>query len=405
MLAPMSPPTGFAGARGWIRRALRVALLPNHYPPLHGLRVLAIISVVQIHITGALARGGLIPMTPIWFLSFDLWFAMDLFFLMSGFLIGSLLLAELPDGRQVNVGRFYVRRIFRTVPPYVAVLTLLALTMPLTMAQHRNLWREYAYLTNYVPPEPERVVMPWGWSLAMEEHFYLLVPFFLGTLRSIASRKGQLVFLVLVWASALVLRTWVYTRRSSWDVVSMANVFFVQSHLRFDILVAGIFTAWVQRYHEVSLAERLRRWPFRWLLAGLSLAGFALLLLTGHFQRNVLAYNLLCWGTVTSLAYVPLVLLVLNRESALSRFLSHASFAHLAALSYGIYLLHVPIIRTVLLPMATHAKQAMAPPALLLWAVMLGAALGLATLASYVLHLVVEKPALLLRDRLTTKVR
>ena len=156
----------------WIRGALRPTFLPNHYPALHGLRVLAIVLVVQLHTTWALLFVGVVS-----FSTESLWFGMDLFFLLSGFLIGSMLLAEAPSGRRVKMGRFYLRRTFRIFPPYFVVLTLFASMWPLNPAQRAHLWMEYAYLTNYVPPIFGLVVMPWGWSLALEEHFIWSCPF------------------------------------------------------------------------------------------------------------------------------------------------------------------------------------------------------------------------------------
>jgi peptidoglycan/LPS O-acetylase OafA/YrhL len=399
MLGPMSPPTDAAGSGARIPRAMRVTLLANHYPPLHGMRVIAIVLVVQIHLTGTLSSAGLIPSTA-WKFSVAFWFAMDLFFLLSGFLIGSMLLADSPAGKRVDVGRFYLRRTFRIVPPYLVVLTLLARVLPLNPAQHSNLWREYFYLTNYVPPSPELVVMPWGWSLALEEHFYLLVPLLVGALRLVRSRKVQLAALFLLWASAPLLRAWVYVKNGPWTEVKMAEVFYVQSHLRFDILIAGIFTACVQRYYGAELGKWLEHRGARWLLAGLSAAAFVALLATSEIQHTFYRWDLLCWGTITSLAYAPLVLLLLNWNSALSRVLSHRAFAYLATLGYGIYLIHPPVIEA-LVPMEGWVEHTLELPWLVFWTISLAVALGCAALASYVLHLTVEKPALLLRDRLT----
>ncbi len=68
-----------------------------------------------------------------------IFFGMDLFFILSGFLIGSILLRSLQLSGTQNLRRFYLRRIFRTFPSYYVVLTLLALTTTLTADQRRHL--------------------------------------------------------------------------------------------------------------------------------------------------------------------------------------------------------------------------------------------------------------------------
>ena len=100
---------------------------------------------------------------------------MDLFFILSGFLIGTILLVSEPaQGRgRSSMVRFYLRRSFRIIPLYFVVLTALFLIrdtyggvgaiLPLTDGHRENLIREYLYLTNYT--DTAHVTMWWGWSL------------------------------------------------------------------------------------------------------------------------------------------------------------------------------------------------------------------------------------------------
>ena len=71
--------------------------------------------------------------------SLAVFFGMDLFFILSGFLIGSILLRSIDTQGTQHVRRFYLRRIFRTFPSYYVVLTVLALAFPLTAAQRQHL--------------------------------------------------------------------------------------------------------------------------------------------------------------------------------------------------------------------------------------------------------------------------
>jgi len=143
-------PAPMAGRLAPVLTLLRLARLADRYPPLDGLRVIAVFIVVQIHVTNQLAESGIRSPSSSWFSSIDLMFAMDFFFFLSGFLIGSMLLTDARTGRPSSIGRFYLRRTFRIVPSYIVVLSVLALMTPLSSAQRANLWKEFVYLTNYV---------------------------------------------------------------------------------------------------------------------------------------------------------------------------------------------------------------------------------------------------------------
>ena len=156
-----------------LRSLARLHPLANHFPPLHGLRALAIVSVLQFHLTMTFRAGGLLAEDhPLSIGSLRIWFGMDLFFVLSGFLIGTLLAPGTNAAPRGGMLRFYARRTIRIVPLYWVVLTALVLLLPPMPALRANLVYEYAYLSNYIRP----CFIPWGWSLCVEEHFYLVVP-------------------------------------------------------------------------------------------------------------------------------------------------------------------------------------------------------------------------------------
>jgi peptidoglycan/LPS O-acetylase OafA/YrhL len=96
------------------------ALVPlaNRFPALHGIRFLAIVLVVQVHVTNAFFLGQIPMSTESILLSQSVFFGMDLFFILSGFLIGSMLLYSLEQNQRQQVWRFYLRRTFRIFPLY-----------------------------------------------------------------------------------------------------------------------------------------------------------------------------------------------------------------------------------------------------------------------------------------------
>src|SRR5207248_2608681 len=96
-----------------VSRALSLDLLDNRYPALHGLRVIAILTVIQFHVTWVFAgEQGIFLDRDFIDRSLSVFFGMDLFFMLSGFLIGSILLHSLQSAGSQQVRRFYLRRIF-----------------------------------------------------------------------------------------------------------------------------------------------------------------------------------------------------------------------------------------------------------------------------------------------------
>lgn len=382
----------------------RLTLLNNHYPSLHGLRVLAIVAIVQLHVSVSFERWGILPRGPLYDASMSPWFAMDLFFLLSGFLIGTMLLREDAPLDPRRAVRFYARRSFRIVPPYFAVLTILALIGPLTVAQRADLWREYFYLTNYFVGRSSPVMI-WAWSLCVEEHFYLLVPLFVAALVALRSARARTIALCLAWLSGLLVRLVVVTvSHPRADFYELFAAVYPRTHLRYDILVAGVLAAHLQHRHGALLADRLARSGWRLAVLVHCLACLALLLHPPAMIPLQLRYAL-WWSGLTSVLYLPLVLLLVNQPGAVGRQLGRRGFLYIATLGYGIYLVHVPIIERLVRPVLLRVALAFwntshtVPPLWLLWPLAVVLTMALSICASFALHMLVEKPFLALRDR------
>jgi peptidoglycan/LPS O-acetylase OafA/YrhL len=118
------------------------------------------------------------------------WSGIDIFFVLSGFLIGRILIVNLSRDGVLYYWAFIVRRSFRIFPAYYLVTTLsLFVIAPLDLPVlaylfrtrdwgelARGSWANYFYLVNYVNPGNEPSVLSWACSLAVEEHFYLILP-------------------------------------------------------------------------------------------------------------------------------------------------------------------------------------------------------------------------------------
>lgn len=380
---------------------LRLHLLGDHFPQLHGLRALAIVSVLQVHLSITLNWVGLLQSPSLLSRSSSVWFGMDLFFILSGFLIGTLLLPG-PDGRpREGMARFYARRAFRIIPLYYVVLTVLPWIDPFSPVQLHGLWFEYAYLTNYpflkAPP-----VMPWAWSLCVEEHFYLVVPILALLLARLPSTGWRIAILVALWVLGFAVRYAVYAAHATpWDPEELFLTLYLRTHTRFDILVAGVLLAYVQGSYSGRLREALRS---RSLKIGLSLLpAVCCWVLLGPLAGRRDLSCVFAWGTITSVMYFSLVLLVLNTETSLTRWLSSRFFLRFATLGYGIYLVHPPLIAHVIVPAAFFMLAGAQLPIGIVWPCALALLLVVASAVAYALHITVEKPALWLRDLTTSR--
>jgi peptidoglycan/LPS O-acetylase OafA/YrhL len=395
---PLSRSEGIA-----LRRFFELELLDNRYPALHGMRVLAIVSVVQYHVTMLFAFTSGLPLDPQWATtSMTVFFGMDLFFVLSGFLIGSILIRSVESSGAPHVRRFYLRRAFRTFPSYYVVLTFLAVATTLTVAQRQHLWLEYVYLSNYgMPLVPGDLVMPWGWSLSLEEQFYLAVPLLFLMLRKLRNDSARLTVLGVLWNSALVVRLVLCLRHPSWNEHALYDFLYYRTHTRFDTLVAGITLAYVQYRWHAPIARWLQSPGARAALALPSLACLWLLMRPWMFgERAIRLMHAFSWGTLTSIMYFCWVLLLLNGGVGwIHRAFSAPIFRRVATLGYGVYLVHIPLCITIIAPVARSLVNHRGWPMLVVWPIAVTLLLIVSLSASYVLHLVVEKPALLLRDR------
>jgi len=384
-------------------RFFELDLLDNRYPALHGMRVLGILSVVQLHVTSILAFEEKLPLDrTLTTTSMSIFFGMDLFFVLSGFLIGSILLRSVEVSGSQHVRRFYLRRVFRTFPSYYFVLTFLALTTALTAAQRRHLPFEYGYLTNYVPLRREEVLMLWGWSLGLEEQFYLTVPLLFYLLHKLRGDRVRLALLGMFWISALVVRLVIYLRGHDWSPLTVYDRLYFRTHTRFDTLVAGIMLAYVQNRWQVPIARWLQS-PFaRATLALPSLACLWVLLQPWMFgDQWLLLVRVFAWGTLTSIMYFAGVLLILNGGAGwVQRALSAPLFRRAATLGYGVYLVHIPVCDKLVTPLARWLAKTHRWPLPIVWPLSVAMLFLSSLVVAYGLHILVEKPSLRMRDRL-----
>ena len=361
---------------------------PRRYDGLDTLRSLAIILVFVYHYRVFVSRA------PSFGLISELgWTGVDLFFVLSGYLIGNQLFSGLAKGQALSVRAFYLRRALRTLPNFYVVLALFFL-FPAVMGGNTPppLWRFLTFTQN-INLQPG-TAFSHAWSLCIEEQFYLLLP----PVALMLARRGRIgsAWLAVVGgiAAGMAWRGLMWSRYGTLaDNGAQGyypNVYYA-SLGRFDEFLPGVAVALIRNFHRDTW-DRMLRHGNAWLAAGLvSTAGVYWLLersywIDGHgygFAGTAFGYSLV------AMAFSLLVVAAMSPGSLLYRFRVPGAAA-LAAWSYAVYLVHKPVSQIV--------KAQLAPAGIGPWGVLAIAAL--ASLAGgWLLHRVVETPFMNLRDR------
>jgi len=305
---------------------------------LDGLRAIAILLVLFSHHFAAVPVDGVRKLAAVG------WVGVDLFFVLSGFLIGGILLDQRTATNYYRV--FYLRRFLRIVPLYALILVpgllILGLGLQSYFAGHSlgdkssaGIWLCPFFLQNFGAVLALNAPAYLGptWSVAVEEQFYLLLP---PVIRR-AGTKKLLTILALAIGFAPMLRgilLWIFK-----DQAGLAC--YVLLPCRWDSLLLGVVAAVVYR------EPRLRNWltgqlhwlrVFWWVAAALSAA---ILLNSDSRLNEQLAF--LGYTLIDSFFACTLLLAVLNPLGHLCRGLSLPVFKPIAVISYGLYLLQSPM--------------------------------------------------------------
>lgn len=359
------------------------------FPGLDTLRAAAIIAVMLYHLN----MYGLVPsvLSPVVAVG---WVGVDLFFVLSGFLIGSQLLKPYLSGQRPSLRDFYTRRAFRIFPVFWVVL-LLYLFVPLwreTSGPYAG-WQYATYTWNLLLlGYPNERAFSHVWSLCVEEHFYLLLPLLLLIFMRKPSVRKASIFLLSILLGGIGLRAWllyhVVLTASAHQGFMMMRYIYYPTYSRLDGLVVGVTLAIVRTFRPIWWS-RLTEHGYILSLLGLALIAEALHLCAFDFPMASLPGSILFAFPVLALGFGLLVASALSERGILSRKCPGA--AAVAALAYSLYLTHKSVAHAthILLPRLTDQAD---------WqslAIYLLACIGVASL----LYAAVERPCLRLRDR------
>jgi peptidoglycan/LPS O-acetylase OafA/YrhL len=320
---------------------------PHDYiPAFDGLRAIAILPDVLLHVgVNTLPNGNLL---------YELtrgWFGVDLFFVLSGFLITWMLVAEIDETGTIDIARFYRRRFLRLSPAYVSMLTSMligaAILEPSALTRVPQvlpaiLTYTYNYQIAAGGAHVDALVVVW--SLCIEEQFYLAWPW---VLRYIGARRALFFCLVAV-AILTIYRTGLYLLLN-WghlgnpDPASTIWIYFA-TDTRIGVILIGCTAALSVRHPR---GRSLWRWmrQSRWL-PELTLASACVCILfvsggvpsSASWKSATLGYTL---AACTSAALIGGIFA--QPQSAVAQALSWRPLVSLGRVSYGVYLFHVGI--------------------------------------------------------------
>jgi peptidoglycan/LPS O-acetylase OafA/YrhL len=351
-------------------------------PELDMLRGWAVLLVLGVHI----------PAYPIW--SSSGWVGVDLFFVLSGFLISNLLFTEYQRSGGIKLGRFFLRRAMKLYPSFYFMLALTLVYCVITGFPFtaRQLIGELTLTQNYVGGI-------WGhtWSLAVEEHFYLFLPLALWLMmrfnRGVNNPFRAIPYLFLAIALfCLAARLVVVSHHREFD----HHAHYEPSHLRFDALFAGVFVSYLQNFHY-DFVHRITADPWRMPLSLVSIVALAPALMissldpftyTWEFSLLYIAFGILVLLAVHHPAVSPSTIHPGRAEQGMVG----RGIGRLGRYSYTVYLWHVPLAML----FGQLADRFVNVNAHLLHAVYL-ASCGIVGVG---LSKLIEIPALRLRDRL-----
>ncbi|MCL6296723.1 acyltransferase family protein [Jejuia spongiicola] len=363
-----------------------------HFYGLDHLRVLAITLVLIFHYTyffthpdwwPAIAKFG--------------WTGVDLFFVLSGFLISSHLFQEIKNRSSFSYKHFFIKRAFRILPVYFVVVAIYFL-FPILRERPTlpELWRFLTFTHNIGLDASVHNAFSHAWSLCVEEHFYILLPLILLLLIHKRLLKHAYILIIGLFIAGFFLRYYLwhnqYLPNFNPDAIvpSWTKPIYFPTYNRLDGLLVGVSIAATYVYLP-AFWNKITNFGNLLLVIGLGILTLCYFLCSGLAD-----YSTSIWGfPLIAIGYGFLVTGAVSSGSILFRWKSKAS-TFIALLSYSIYLIH---------KIATHVSQTLfsnfgVDPKSGLMAIICFAT---CVIFAWVLYTIIEIPFMKMRNRLIYK--
>lgn len=314
----------------------------------------------------------------------------ELFFVLSGFLIGRILLTDFAADMQLShIKQFYLRRWFRTLPLYYFLLIIFIIVGFVVVKQPDFHPLHFLFLQNFVPNS--LAFFSVSWSLAIEEWFYLLTPLllFFAYKKKLLSRQSIHVLWILIVGIMLARLLYVFFVHPTFEDIHK-NVFF-----RFDSLLIGVMLAGLKLY-EHPLYKEFQK-PSRLLIAVVFILVLAISFKI-YYDKELLDTSIFARAFAFPVLSFFIAMLIPFLEN--SRFINQkitnnkvfkSFITWMSILSYSIYLIHLFIFDGV---KAFFHEKPHTPGSLM---AIIG--LSIAFVLSYILYRFIEKPFMQMRER------
>ena len=275
------------------------------------------------------------------FLSHIGWVGVDLFFVLSGYLIGHQVFLPIANQQKFSLKIFYSRRLLRTLPPYLFVLGIYFLIPGFKENEVLpSFWKFLTFTQNF--GLQQGTAFSQAWSLCVEEQFYLIFPLIALIIPCKKFPQYGWIILVGLLITAIILRCFLWFYCSQYTGQDFHRLYFTKiyysSFCRFDELVFGIGIALLRNFHP-NIWFKLTQKGNLTLFVGLISSGITFYLLyqnTHSLLMTAIGYPLL------GLSFSALTIAALSPDSYLYN-LKIPGATTLAAWSYAIYLIHKPI--------------------------------------------------------------
>jgi peptidoglycan/LPS O-acetylase OafA/YrhL len=299
----------------------------GYSPALDGLRGLMTFGVILAHV-----RGSLVPGAQVY---------MDVFFVMSGYFITSLLLRDVERHGHIRYGEFYRRRFARILPPFAAMLAVYlafcAVFFPRFADSLKDALIAFTYVANWWRAFDLHglTYMSHTWSLAIEEQFYLLWPITLAVLIRACGVRWRLAVMIatgaaLIWAWRVYL-TWggapLLRLYSGLDTRADALLVGCGLAVVLKVLPKDAFAPWQGALHKLA-----------WAFVGASV------LATFFLKQTPFYYYVGITPLCTLSAALLLIVLLRSSGTILHRIFERPEAVFLGKIFYGMYLWHFPIL-------------------------------------------------------------
>lgn len=345
------------------------------------LRCVAIALVLFRHSEGLIQRVPGWPGEILQALARWGWVGVDLFFVLSGFLVSGILFKAWKDRSQMSLSRFWVRRAFKILPGFWVYLGFITAVVAWRESQFPwgRFLAEMFFVQNYLQGLAGQT-----WSLAVEEHFYWLLPLVIPFYRrpSVLTRGGA----VLMTFTAIALLMLVLRMITHLRLPYSHSTHLYPSHLRLDALFAGVTLSHLYWFHRETLDRVVQRWG-KGIGCGIVLCLLPALIVPIESSGWISTLGL----TANAIGFVLLAAVLLVRGLPWYRPLQ--GVYHAAGLvgtwSYGIYLWHLEVIGR----LEFYGRDRVGPVPLLILG--FAGSIGLGWLVTRWL----ERPLLKLRDR------